>query len=114
MSSSSSQPNAAYIEDSSSWALLEEVAVDGIARGLIGVAATAVCGTFAKAGGELCIIFAGVSKMCLSIAALAFGFDGVAKIVLRTLSESKTLAFGAFDGVSEMLLCTRIRPVALR
>jgi hypothetical protein len=118
MSSSSSQPNAAYIEGSSVRALFEQVAgitsVCGIPVGLVGVAATAVCETSAKAGGELRTALVGVSNMCLSVAALMFGFDGVANIVLLTAPESKSLALGAFDGVSAMLWCTRFRPVALR
>jgi hypothetical protein len=117
-SSSSSQPNAAYIEDSSVRSLFDQGAgiasVYGTLVGLVGVTTTAVCETFAEAGGELRTALPGVSNMCLSVAAPVFGFDGVANIVLRTAPESKSLALGAFDGVSAMLWCTRFRPVALR
>jgi hypothetical protein len=62
--------------------------------------------------------FASVSKTCVAdtgtpLPALV-GFEGVAKIVLRAAPEEKLLMVGAFDGVSAMLGCVKVRAVALR
>ena len=86
---------------------------------LVGVATTAGGVKLILEGGKLFKGLAGVSKTCDGARSLLSGefaaaLDGVAKIFLRTLSVGKVLVFGALDGVSAMLDCTKPQVVALR
>lgn len=119
-SSSSSQPNEAYIDGSSSWTGFEVTAgwasLTGMLKGLMDVAATVVCRKLVEVGGELPIALSGDSKTCDAdlFAEATCDLEGVAKIVLRAAPDSKAFMVGAFDGVSATLWCARFRAVALR